>query len=266
MHQPMEDLKRKLGREEVVVGTCVSLGDMMVSELLGYAGCDFLWIDMEHSANDKQQILRHIVAARAGKAAAFIRIPWNDPILVKPILDMGPDGIIFPFIRSAQEAEQAVLSSRYPPRGIRGFGPNRANGYGAAETPAYLAQADDLFRIIQIEHIDAVNSIEEICQVEGIDCLMFGSMDLSGSLGRLGETDTPEFIEAVDRVVAAAGKHNKMLGCCIGYSQETIAFFLDRGIKVFTCGMDSYMLRSYTEQMVLDVRTYAKSLSLLKSE
>lgn len=264
MHHPMQALKAKLAQDEVVVGTCVSLGDMAVSELLGYAGCDFLWIDMEHSGNDKQQIFRHIVAARAGNTAAFIRIPWNDPVLVKPILDMGADGIIFPFIRSAQEAEAAVKSTRYPPRGIRGFGPNRANKYGATETPKYLAEADDIFRIIQIEHIDAVHCIEEICQVEGIDCLMFGSMDLSGSLGILGQTDQPLFIETIDRVVAAAKKYNKTLGCCVGYSSESISFFLDRGIRIFTGGMDSYALRSSTEQMVQDVRAYARQHTVLE--
>lgn len=260
MHQPMENYRKKLEKGEVVIGACISMGDRSVCEIMGYAGCDFLWIDTEHSMSDRQEVFGHIMACRASNTAAFVRVPWNDPVLVKPILDMGADGIIFPNIRSREEAELAVASVRYPLKGVRGYGPARANLYGMMPRSEYLQWCDGIYTMVQIEHVDAVSQIEEICQVDGVDCIMFGAMDLSASLGQLGRHDTPEFIQAVDTVVEAAKKYHKTIGCCVGSAPETIRFWLDRGIKVYAGGMDSSMLGTATRTMVGDIRAYAETI------
>ena len=123
-------LKEKMQKCEPIAGVHVSLGDACISELLSNVGFDFLWIDTEHTAIDYQILQNHLIAARAGGTSTLVRIPWNDRIMAKRVLEMGPTGIIFPMINTAEEAEFAMKSCLYPPYGIRGFGPIRAVYYG----------------------------------------------------------------------------------------------------------------------------------------
>ena len=123
-------LKEKLQDCEEIAGMHVSLGDACVSELLAGVGFDFLWIDTEHTAIDYQALQNHLIAARAGGTSTLVRIPENNKVLVKRVLEMGPTGIIFPMINTAEEAETAMKSCLYPPYGIRGYGPIRAVSYG----------------------------------------------------------------------------------------------------------------------------------------
>ena len=210
--------------------------------------------------SDRQEVFGHIMACRASNTAAFVRVPWNNPILVKPILDMGADGIIFPNVQTREEAELAVASTRYPKKGIRGYGPVRGNLYGMMPREEYLEWCDKIYVMVQIEDVKAVENIEEICQVEGIDCIMFGAMDLSASLGQLGHRDTPEFIAAVDRVVEVCKKYNKVIGCCVGCTPAMVKFWLDRGIKVYAGGMESSMLAKATREMVASIKGYEAAM------
>jgi 2-keto-3-deoxy-L-rhamnonate aldolase RhmA len=236
-------IKSKLKAGEPVIGTCVNLGDSSITELLGSIGYDFIWIDMEHTGNDKMDIQHHIIAAKAAGAASFVRIPWNDPVLAKPILDMGPDGIIFPFIRSVEEARQAIKSCIYPPKGLRGFNPIRAVRYGIDNVSEYINDVQNrIFKMIQIEHIDAVNCMEEIIKIEGIDALIVGPMDLSGSLGKLGKIRDKEVLKVMDRIGEIAIKSNIPLGLAIGYSPIDIKEWIDRGIKFISVNGDTGFL------------------------
>ena len=138
-------MRAKFAREEMVVGAHVFLTDPEISESLANHGFEFVWIDGEHSAFDKDCILRHIMACAAGGAASIVRVAWNDPVLVKPVLEMGSDGILLPMVSTAEQARQAVAACSYPPLGIRGFGPRRAIQYGALETEEYLRDVNDSF-------------------------------------------------------------------------------------------------------------------------
>ena len=159
----VERIKGKWARGKVCVGTAVTLTDSTVVELLGEAGFDFVWIDMEHSAMTIADASAHVRAARASGTAAWIRVPSDDPVVVKPILELHPAGIIVPRIDSAKRAEAAVRSCRYPPRGVRGFGPSRGVRYGLTCPSDYLAQVDEqMMVILQIEHIDAIKDIDNI--------------------------------------------------------------------------------------------------------
>jgi len=111
----LDKIKEKIKEKELVIGTILESNDNCIAELMGKVGFDFVWIDGEHGPLDKKEILYHIMAAQGAGLAAFVRVAWNDPVLVKPILDMGADGIIFPFIRNAEDAEKAVNSCLYPP-------------------------------------------------------------------------------------------------------------------------------------------------------
>lgn len=244
----MDKLKRitqKIKNNEPVIGASVCFSDCLVTELLCYAGYDLIWIDMEHTALEKKDVLHHIIAANEAGAAAFVRVPWNDPVLVKPIIDMGPDGIIFPFVCTKDEAERAVKSCLYPLEGIRGFGPMRAIRHNFMDLKEYIDNAGrNIWKIIQIEHIDGVNNLEEILSVEGIDSVVVGSMDLSGSVGLLGETNHEELIKLYNKIAEKVNKTDIPLAIATGSNPKTIQEWIDRGISWMTIGRDFDFLSS----------------------
>jgi 2-dehydro-3-deoxyglucarate aldolase/4-hydroxy-2-oxoheptanedioate aldolase len=195
---------------------------------------------MEHTALTKAHVLEHLMAASSGRTAAFVRVPWNDPVMVKPLLDMGPDGIIFPMIRTADDARLAVSACEYPPRGTRGCGPRRAVRHGMDDVAAYLRNGTgSCWKIIQIEHVDCVRNLEEIAGVAGIDCWMIGPTDLSGSVGCLGREDAPEVQRLIDEIAAKAAAHNVVLGAFTGDNPAALRQWAERGVKLFTLGGDS---------------------------
>jgi len=243
LYRPIDKLNEKLARKETIIGTHVSLADHSVTEMFGDIGFEFVWIDWEHSAMDRQHIQNHLIAARAAGIAGIVRIPWNDPVLVKPVLEMGPDGIVFPMIRNADEARAAVASSSYPPRGERGFGPRRANNYGIMANEAYIAQVETSFwRIMQIEHIEAVKNLEDILRVDGVDTIVVGPNDLSGSAGLLGQTRHPRVLALLDEIADKCNKAGKPFGASIGYNAQNIADWKRRGAAWMTCGGDTNYL------------------------
>ena len=151
----VDRFKQRLREGKLCVGTGVQLADPLVSEVAAEAGSDFLWIDAEHSCLGLPAVLGHIMAVRGTQAAPLVRVPYNDPNVIKPYLDMAPAGIIVPMIRSAEETRKAVAACRYPPRGVRGFGPMR-NMYGKSSMTEYLETADE--DIMVIAHIETPRS------------------------------------------------------------------------------------------------------------
>ena len=231
-------LREKLQSGELIVGGHVFTTDPEITEALGMHGLEFIWIDAEHSAFDKATILGHIVAAAAAGAASFVRVAWNDPVLIKPILEMGPDGIILPMVMCADEARAAVAACSYPPAGVRGFGPRRANCYGAMETRDYLAHADErLLKILQIEHLCAVDNLDEILHVPGIDLIIVGPNDLSASIGHLGDTRHPDVIQLYDRIEDTCKRLGKPFGVSLGPSDRvSVEDWVRRGAALVSCG------------------------------
>ena len=233
-------LREKLNKKELIVGAHTFFTDPAITEALGCHGFEFVWIDGEHSAFDKQNTLLHIIAAHSAGTASIVRVPWNDPVLVKPILEMGPDAILFPMVCTKEEAVEAVKSCMYPPKGVRGFGPRRANGYGAIETAEYLENAPESFlRIVQIEHVKAVENIEEILTVEGIDLCLVGPNDLSASIGHLGDTRHPEVVGLYEKIIASCKKLNKPFAVSVGATDHVaIKYWIENGVSLIGCGDD----------------------------
>ena len=253
-------IREKFSKGELVLGVCVSLSDPVISEIFCKCGFDFIWIDYEHGALDRKLIDMHIMAACGAGAAPFVRLPNNDPALAKPILDMGPAAIIFPFIKTVEDAKLAVSSCKYPPEGIRGFGPRRANDYYTINTTEYLKTSQsEPWVILQIEHKEAVANMERIVQVEGVDSIVVGPCDLSGSLGRLGETDHPENITLIDKICTVCNDANMPLGASIGIAdQDVYKTWIDRGICWIDCGNDiSYLVRG-GKKTIQDVNSMYK--------
>jgi len=227
-------------KNRFVIGGHVFLTDPSISEAMASFGYDFIWIDAEHGPFDKERLLAHIVAVNCAGAAAIVRVVWNDPAIIKPVLEMGVDGIIVPMVCTKEEAERAIAACRYPPLGMRGFGPRRANRYGMIPLPEYLENVDEsIVKIVQIEHVDAVNNLHDILSVDGLDAVIIGPFDLSGSIGRLGELQHPEVIALYDEIVAVCKEEKVPCGVSIGPSdKDYIAQWLGRGVDFISCGDD----------------------------
>lgn len=234
------DMKRKLREHELCIGTHVSLGECVVTEMMGNLDYDYLWIDMEHSCINTDQLLNHLIAARASGINAIVRIPWNDPVLAKPVLDSGADGIIFPMVRNYDEARRAMEACMYPPKGVRGYGPRRAAMFGMIEGADYRAQVDDhLMRFIQLEHIDAIKDLDRILTIDEIDAFIFGPNDLSGSMGKLGRFNDPDVRQVIDEAIQKINAAGKVAGLSLGASDEkTMRDWYARGIRMISAGYD----------------------------
>ncbi|MBD5152512.1 MAG: 4-hydroxy-3-methylbut-2-en-1-yl diphosphate synthase [Oscillibacter sp.] len=240
MYETAAALRQKLASGTLIVGAHSFLTDSAITELFGYHGFAFVWIDGEHCAFTLPVILQHIQAAASGGTASLVRIAWNDPALAKPVLEMGPDGIIFPYIRTAEEARRAMAACFYPPKGVRGFGPRRANQYGFIENRQYLDQVDNSFlRILQIEHRDAVENLEEILQVPGIDVVVVGPNDLSASYGCLGNVRAPAMQPVYDHIAEICKKNGMPFGVSLGCAdRDFVREWIQRGISLLGCGDD----------------------------
>lgn len=196
-------MKQELAAGNVCLGATITIYSPAIAELLSRVGLDWLWIDTEHTALSLEEVSVILQATNGTDVSTVIRVPWNDKTLIKRAIDTGPDGILVPMINTAADAEAAVRAMKYPPLGERGAGIGRAQCYGM-RIGEYMSTAnDEVMFIAQIEHVDAISNIDEIVDVAGLDSVMIGALDLSGSMGKLGQTDDPEVEEAVQKVLAA---------------------------------------------------------------
>ncbi|MBY0357572.1 MAG: hypothetical protein K2W82_06175 [Candidatus Obscuribacterales bacterium] len=172
-----------------------------------------------------------------------MRIPANDETWIKRVLDLGADGIIVPQVKTAKEAAFAISAAKYPPLGTRSVGIARAHGYGADFT-TYINEANDrLTTIIQIEHIEAVHNIDAILKVAGIDAVIIGPYDLSGSMGKLGQVQDAEVQKAIQTVHNACKKHKIPVGI-FALQAEQGKSYLAQGYELLALGIDSHLLMS----------------------
>lgn len=198
-------LKSALARGELQIGLWCSLGSSVATEVVAGSGFDWLLIDAEHSPNDTLSVLAQHQAAGAFDCEIVVRIPGNDPILIKQYLDLGIRSILFPNVQSAEEATAIVSATRYPPHGIRGFSMSqRANRYSRIKD--YHARAsEEIFLALQIETEKAVRAAGDIAAVDGVDAIFVGPGDLSADMGALGNPAAPHVQEAIKSVVSMKG-------------------------------------------------------------
>lgn len=201
----------------VSVGAIVTMGDLVVSELAGDCKMDFVWIDAEHAPHTIGDVQKHLIALRGTGCAGLVRVRAGDPMLIKPYLDLAPDGIIVPMVNTPEMAEEAARACRYPKRGMRGCGVRRAVRYGAVDFFDYLEYSEKWPLVIcQIEHVDAVKNLDGILKVPGIDSFCIGPCDLSGSMGVLNQMDNPDLNKVLDEICLKIKKAGKWLGTAAG--------------------------------------------------
>lgn len=243
--------KQKLKNKELLIGTLISMNHPAVTEMMIKAGYDWLFIDAEHGAFDPAAAQSMLQAA--GDTPCLIRVPHSDGVWIKKALDIGAAGIIVPQVNSAAEAEAVVQAAKYPPRGQRGVGLGRAHGYGF-EFQEYMANAnEETTVIIQAESSAAVEDIEEICAVPGVDSIFIGPNDLSASLGHFGEFEHPEVQSAMDRVQQAAESAGLTLGY-FGSTTESVLPAINKGYSLITVGVDVLFMGQAAAATLTDLR------------
>jgi len=252
--------KERMKKGEFILGAHIFLPNTSVAEAMAFYGYEYIWVDGEHGLYDKEEIYNHIVAINGAGAGAIVRVVAGEPFFIKPVLEMGPDGIIFPMICNAEDAKRAINACVYPPAGQRGYGPRRASRYGKINDREYLDSIDDcLVKIVQIEHIDGVNNLDYILDVKGVDAVVVGPNDLAGSLGQLGTVKSPESLACCERIIACCKARNVPCGVSTGYGDsEYLKFWLDRGANFMFAGDDIGFIKSGAEALIAKIKDMKK--------
>lgn len=236
-------LKSALGKSELTIGSWLTIPSAVVAEIMARAGFPWLVVDLEHSVIGLETMQSMFLAIENHGSLPLVRISDKDPIQTKRVLDAGAYGIIVPMVNSREDAESAVRSVKYPPEGNRGFGLARAQGYGAAfKEYKSLINANSLV-ICQIENKQGVENIDDILSVKGIDGIMIGPYDLSGSLGVPGQLSHPLVLEAEKKILAAARRHTIPAGIHIVHpDQKQLEEKIQEDFRFIVYGVDQIFL------------------------
>ncbi len=240
----MSTLKEKVLNKEKMVGTHININDPVISSIVSQLDFDFVWIDMEHSYLTLPNLLSHIVALKNAGKPVIVRVPQHDFTMTKKIIEMGPDGIIFPMIRSKEEADELIAYTLYPPYGNRGFGPQNAIHYGLESDKEFVkTNHQTMCRFIQVEHISLVEELEEVVKNPYIDGYIFGPNDLSGSINHLLDVFCEENLSLMRRVIDILNKNDKYIGLSTGSGDpEVIKKWSDMGIHMISAVSDFGLL------------------------
>jgi 2-keto-3-deoxy-L-rhamnonate aldolase RhmA len=234
-------VKALLREGKPVIGMTITVASPEIAAQAANLGFDFLWIEMEHSPITLETLRNMVLATRGLKAMPFTRVPVNELWTAKRVLDQGSMGVMFPFTATPELARQAVAACKYPPEGLRGSAPGLASfRWPAPEGYTRFANRNAMVIVI-VEQAQAVEHIDEIAAVPGIDVLFIGTNDLSFSLGFQGRQDVPAVQEAIAKIVAAGRKHNLPLGRPAG-TAEQIQQFIKEGFLFFQAGSELGMM------------------------
>lgn len=248
-------LKQKLLKNELSLGSWVTIGHPSVVEIMSQAGFDWLTLDVEHSPMSYETVQTLIAVIQGCGMEALIRVGKNDEVIIKRVMDSGADGVIVPMVKTALEAEQAVSYVKYPPKGLRGVGLARAQKYGTGfeEYKEWLEKESVV--VAQIEHVQSVENIDAILEVDGIDSIIVGPYDLSGSMGRPGDFEHPDMVDAINTIEAACKKANKPAGYhVIGSDPTGISEKIQAGYTFLAYSLDFFFLGDSVRQGMAEIR------------
>ncbi len=238
----LTDLRARLQAGQPTVGGWQQLPCPEAAEIMGRAGYDWVAVDMEHGPIDRHQLPNLFRALEYGGALPFVRVAEASRFNIKAALDAGAKGLILPMIETASQLAEALAFARYPPQGERGVGYCRANNHGG-DFDAYLDEAKHTFIAAQIEHIRAVDNLEEILALPGLDAIMVGPYDLSGSLGVTGQLDHPDMEKAMQRIAALAAQRGIPMGChVVQPNPEELRARIREGYLFLAYGLDTVFL------------------------
>lgn len=227
----------------------VCSGNATITEVAAGSGLDWLLLDMEHSATSLESVLTQLQVTAAYPITPVVRVPWNDPVTIKRVLDLGAQNLIVPMISTADEARAAVAATRYPPQGVRGVGSALARSARWNRVDGYLAEAGEHVSItVQIETTAGVENASAIAAIEGVDAVFVGPSDLSASMGLLGQQSNPDVVAAVHRVFAAARDAGTPVGVN-AFDPAVAEAYLDAGADFVAVGADVALLARASEAL-----------------
>ena len=238
-----KSLKKELQKNVLTHGSWITIGHQSIAEIMAKAGFDWLVIDMEHSVIDLPQAQNLLLAIEASGCVPLVRVGNNDAYLIKRVMDAGAHGVIVPMVNSREDAEAAVSAVKYPPLGTRGVGLARAQGYGYKFDEYKKWVENESVVIVQIEHIRAIENLEEILNVPGVDGSIIGPYDLSGSMGWPGEFDRAEVKTALKRYEDICRKMEKPMGIHVVQPDSVkVSEYLKKGYTFIAAGVDMLYL------------------------
>ncbi|HYN11177.1 MAG TPA: HpcH/HpaI aldolase/citrate lyase family protein [Burkholderiales bacterium] len=248
MELPQNTFKRALKAGKAQIGLWSSLSSNYTVEVIAGAGFDWILLDMEHSPNDLESALTQLQAAAPYPSHPVVRVPWNDMVSIKRLLDIGAQSLLVPYVSTPAEARQAVSYTRYPPGGVRGVaGTTRATRFGRVKDYARRAQ-EEICLLVQVETQQALDSIEAICGIDGVDGVFIGPADLHASLGYPGEIANPKVKPLIDDAIRRIRKAGKAPGI-LTPSEADARHWLECGALFVAVGADVGILARGAEAL-----------------
>jgi 2-keto-3-deoxy-L-rhamnonate aldolase RhmA len=239
----MIDLKNKLKKREFTIGSWITLAHPAIAEIMARSGFDWLTVDLEHSVITIREAGDLIRTIELCGVVPLVRLSSNDPVQIKRVMDAGAHGIIVPMVNLAEEAQKAVEAVHYPPKGNRGVGLARAQGYGISFEKYREWVKQESIVIVQVEHIKAVENLEAILSVEGVDGFIVGPYDLSGSLGIPGQFDNKLMLEAMNKIHTFMKTSQKIAGYHVVEPDiEQLRYRVQEGYQFLAYSVDFRML------------------------
>ena len=231
--------------KKATIGSWITLNNPSIAEIMADAGFDWLCVDMEHSIIDYSEAQQLIATIQSKGKKAYVRVGENNNRIIKRVLDAGADGIIVPMVNSKEDAIKAIKSTKYPPLGNRGVGLARAQNYGFGFDNYKNNIADKIKLIVQIEHIDAVNNLDDILSLDEIDGTFIGPYDLSGSMGKPGKYNDPDVKDVIKKYEITAKKYDKLMGYhVIEPDYKLVDEKIKSGYNFIAFSLDTYFLGS----------------------
>lgn len=248
-------VKRKLERGQKTVGGFLQTISPIAAEIMSRSGFDWLIVDLEHAPGDFANLQAQLQAMNGSGVVPFARAPWNDAVAIKRILDTGVMGVLVPYVNTREEAEAAVAACKYPPQGVRGVaGSPRAAGY-TGDVMRYLTSANaEIVVIVAVETAQAVENLDEILSVAGLDGIFVGPMDLASSMGYLGNATQPEVQETIAAIEESVLASDKFLGTLAADWNEARAYF-EKGYQWIVVMQDGATLRRVGDEAVAAFRS-----------
>ena len=255
MYDAIAKFRKRLAKGEVLLGPAIHLTDPQASDALADSS-DFLWYDIEHQCMSIEALRAHLMVARHKNTPGIVRVSGSNSEFFKTILDIGAEGVVVPQVYSADEVRRVVDQCRYPPHGTRGYWPMIPTNYGRMDVQEQIRIANEnIFVTVMVETAQAVDEVDEILAIDGLDSIVLGLMDLSGSYGVLGQTTHPKVEAAIDKVIAAARAAGKPVGTGQGTDIKIVCNLVRRGIQWVQTGSDCTCMVEFFSQLTTAIRS-----------
>lgn len=247
-------LREVLERGEVALGPAISSFSPIMVEIAGYCNFDFIRIDNEHAIYSKELLERMVLSAEFTGITPIVRVDKDDPYIIRKVLELGAQGVIVPHVNTKREALAAVKAAKFPPVGERGIGSSHAGKWGAVNRSDFIKWSnEETLVLVMIEDYRAIENLDEIMSVGGIDGALFGPSDFSISLGI--DRSNPKVLEALGKTIAAAERHGKYVMKGMGYPYvEQAKKYIDMGVRIIEFSHDTKLLQTMWKKIGAEIR------------